>query len=98
MNDTYNCNIVKDDTVMSWKTGTLEGVTYDDLIVTLGEPNLLDDPGKVRWSWGFKVLPSVSPMALWDWKGSGDRDTWSIYGNCDTWRKLFPEATIKSGI
>jgi len=94
MNDTYNCHIVKDDSIFSHKTGTLEGVTYDDLVITLGEPNC--GFGKARWSWGFRVLPSESPMALWDWKGSGDRDCWSIYGNCDTWRKLFPEATIKS--
>ena len=100
MNDTYNCHIVKDDTIMSSKTATLSGVTYDDIVVTLGEPNVEDDPGKVRWSWGFRILQwkdrASSPMAIWDWKGSANRDSWSIYGNCKQWAELFPEATITS--
>ena len=102
MNDTYNWHsptdkrIVKDDTIMSSKTATLAGVTFEDLVVTLGQPNCQDDPGKVRWSWGFRVLPSTSPMAIWDWKGSANRNSWSIYGNCKQWAELFPEATITS--
>jgi len=94
MNDTYNCNIVKDDSIRSSKTATLSGVTYDDLVVTLGEPNVEDDPAKVRWSWGFRMNPSMSPMAIWDWKGSADHNSWSIYGNSYRWSELFPEATI----
>jgi hypothetical protein len=96
MSDTYNCHLVKDDTIMSSKTASLLGVSYDDIVTILGEPNVADDPYKVRWSWGLRVLPSNSPLAIWDWKGSADRNEWSIFGNCETWSKLFPEATIKS--
>ena len=94
MNDTYNCNIIKDDSIRSSKNGTLEGVTYDDLVVTLGLPNIKDDPAKVTWSWGFRVNPSSVPMAIWDYKGSADYNSWSIDGPLEVWAELFPEATI----
>ena len=92
--DTYNVNLVKDDTIMSHKTGTLCGMGYDDIVTILGEPNVYDDPGKVRWSWGFRVMPDKTPMAVWDWKGSADMDRWSIYGDPKLWAKLFPMAEI----
>ena len=94
MNDTYNVNLVKDDTIMSHKTGTLHGTDYDDIVTILGDPNVSDDAGKVRWSWGFRVMPENTPMAIWDWKGSGDMDRWSIYGDLEIWKKLFPMAEI----
>ncbi len=96
MSDAYNVHLVKDDTIMSSKTATLKGVSYRDIVITLGEPNVADDPYKVRWSWGFRVKPSNSPMAIWDWKGSANRNEWSIYGNCQMWATLFPEATIEN--
>ena len=92
--DTYNVHLVKDDTIMSHKTGTLHGTDYDDIVTILGDPNVFDDPGKVRWSWGFRVMPENTPMAIWDWKGSGDMDRWSIYGDLEIWKKLFPMAEI----
>ena len=92
--DTYNVNLVKDDTIMSHKTGTLCGMDYDDIVTILGEPNVFDDPGKVRWSWGFRVMPDNTPMAVWDWKGSADMNRWSLYGDPKIWAKLFPMAEI----
>mgnify|MGYP001212721641 FL=1 len=92
--DTYNVNLVKDDTIMSHKTGALHGMDYDDIVTILGEPNVYDDPGKVRWSWGFRVMPDNIPMAIWDWKGSADMGRWSIYGDEKIWVKLFPMAEI----
>jgi len=92
--DTYNVHLVKDDTIQSHKTGTLHGTSRDDIVTVLGEPNVYDDPGKVRWSWGFRVMPDNTPMAVWDWKGSADMDRWSIYGDLEIWKKLFPMAEI----
>ena len=94
ISDTYNVNLVKDDTIMSHKTGTLHGTDYDDIVTILGEPNVYDDPGKVRWSWGFRVMPDNIPMAIWDWKGSADMGRWSLYGDPKLWAKLFPMAFI----
>lgn len=85
-------HLVPDDTIMSHKTGALCGIDYEDIVAVLGEPNVFDDFGKVRWSWGFRMMPDNKPMSIWDWKGSADYNQWSIYGAIEDWAKLFPNA------
>lgn len=94
MNDTYNVNLVKDPMIGSHKTGSISRIDYDDIVTVLGLPNVQDDFDKVRWSWGFRVLPENTPMAIWDWKGSSNMQEWSIYGDPKLWAKLFPTAKI----
>lgn len=85
-------DIVPDSGILSHKTGTLSGVTLDQMRAVLGDPNVADDPLKVRWSWGFRF--NGVPCAAWDWKGSGDDLVWSIYGPAEVWAKLFPNANV----
>lgn len=69
--------IMQVDKAGSHRTGTLSGVSYDDLVRMFGPPNIDDDPDKVRWSWGVAVDGQFA--GVWDWKRSGDYDTWSLY-------------------
>lgn len=61
----------------SHRTGALTGVSYEQIVAVVGKPNIDDDPDKVRWSWGFTVDGQFA--GIWDWKGSGDFNEWSIY-------------------
>ena len=85
-------DIVPNSNIYSYKTGTLFGVTLDQMEAVLGLPNVKDDPLKVRWSWGF--LFQGIPCAAWDWKGSADYGEWSIYGPAEIWAKLFPNSKV----
>ena len=52
------------------------------------EPNVKDDPYKVKNSWGFKV--DGMHCGIWDYKGL----PWSAYGPEEVFIKLFGEENI----
>lgn len=81
-----------DSDIASHKTGSLSGVTLDEIKKVLGNPNVSDDFYKVRWSWGFRLRKI--PCAIWDWKGSADVLEWSIFGPKEVWQELFPNAKV----
>jgi hypothetical protein len=59
--------------------------TPKDITKILGfEPNVLDDPYKVKYSWGFTV--DGVRCGIWDYKG----DRWSFFGPEEVAKKLFP--------
>ena len=63
-----------------------EGYTVKEINKILGfEPNVQDDPDKVKYSWGFKV--DGQPCGIWDYKGS----RWSTYGPKIVFSILFPQ-------
>jgi hypothetical protein len=77
--------------VMSHRTGSLHGITYNDIYDRLGFPsNVMDDEAKVAYSWGFTV--DGRDCAIWDWKGSHNRKIWSVYGPTEVFDKLFGKA------
>jgi hypothetical protein len=78
------------------RTGTLHGVTYDEIVRVLGfTPNIQDDVDKVKHSWSFYVdlgNDEQELCAIWDWKGSSDSNVWSTYGPSDIIDALFKDA------
>ena len=68
-------------------------VSYDRIVEVLGfEPNAthLDDPDKVKASWGFTV--DGVRCGIWCYKYYGDLvncDYWSFYGPTEIAEKLF---------
>ena len=73
----------------TYRTGTLIGLTKEDLVEALGfEPNVDDDPDKVVNSWGFTV--DGSDCAIWDYKGSHNIKVWSVYDLDKVLVKVFP--------
>lgn len=83
--------LVPNPNVMSHRMGTLRGTTYGDIYAKLGfDPNVVDDEDKVAHSWGF-TLDGVD-CAIWDWKGSYTRGTWSTFGPHDKLKALFGDA------
>ena len=72
----------------SHRTGTLHGITKEQIIEVLGfGPNVDDDSYKVVNSWGFKAMNM--PFGIWDYKGSHKLNTWSCYGDHEVFKKLF---------
>lgn len=73
-----NHTIVPTNEPGSHQQATLSGVTYDEIVKVLGfEPNIKDDPYKVRYSWGFTL--DGEEAGIWDYKGSSDYNKWSVY-------------------
>ena len=77
----------------SHRTGTLDGVTYDEIVRVLGfVPNIEDDPYKVKYSWSFYVDLGDDEQvlcAIWDWKGSSEYNLWSTSGPSGVIQALF---------
>ena len=71
-----------------YRTGTLENISYDEIVEVIGEPNCVDDPDKVRYSWGFKVDGKYA--AIWDYRGSHYYNSWSTFDPEDVLPTLFP--------
>ncbi len=83
--------IVPLSSVMSSRTGTLRGLTKEQIDKVLGfEPNVQDDPVKVVNSWGFRV--ARKQFAIWDYKGSHQYNEWSTFGDAAVLTALFGEA------
>jgi hypothetical protein len=80
--------IVPDADVMSHRTGTVRGLTKQDIDRILGfEPNVDDDEFKVKYSWGFTV--NGVKCAVWDWKGSYTVNQFSAFGPDNVLREVF---------
>ena len=82
----------------SCRQGTLDhDLTINHITAVLGFPpncSDLDDPDKVKNSWGFQVqIPSIkrgkskwAQCGIWDYKG----DRWSTCGPAEIFEQLFP--------
>lgn len=78
----------------SHKQGTLIELTKEDIVLMLGfEPNINDDPYKVKYSWGFTV--DGVECAIWDWKGSHSFYEWSFYGPAKKFIDIFGGLHVK---
>lgn len=74
--------------VSSHKTGSIAGLTKEEIVRRLGfEPNVADDADKVEHSWAFTV--QGKECAVWDWKGSHRLRSWSAYGPTEVMREVF---------
>ena len=81
-------NIVPVDRPGSYRTGTLSGLTAEDIEQVLGfKANVEDDPDKVKYSWGFNVDGKF--VGIWDYKGSHKYKTWSTYDPDGILKSLF---------
>lgn len=70
------------------RTGTLRKTSTDEINAILGfEPNVEDDPYKVKHSWGFTA--DGKQCGIWDYKGSNGWGTFSTYGPDEVFRTLF---------
>lgn len=70
------------------RTGLLYNMTREKIIEKLGfEPNVQDDPSKVKDSWGFTV--DGKEFGIWDYKGSQQIGHYSFYGDKETMAKIF---------
>lgn len=70
------------------KTGTLVAISVEEINVLLGfEPNVQDDPSKVKHSWGFTV--DGKECGIWDYKGSETMGRFSTYGPDYIFKELF---------
>ena len=88
--------ILPDDTICSYKTGILHHTSYDKIVATLGfMPNVVDDPDKVKYSWGFTL--DGKECAVWDWKGSWEDDVWSVYDPSKVLDKIFGVDNLLEG-
>ena len=75
--------LVMVNTVGSHKTGSLPyEVTVEQIKAVLGEPNVKDDPDKVRYSWGFMIDDEL--CGIWDYKGR----RWSTFGPTEKIKQL----------
>ena len=70
----------------SHRTGRLDpSVSVADIKAALGfSANIVDDPYKVKQSWGFTI--GGEQFGIWDYKGA----RWSTYGDQDVLESLFP--------
>jgi hypothetical protein len=81
------------DYVPSYKQGVLKA-SYKDIVERLGfEPNVKDDPDKVTHSWAFKI--NGHKCAIWDWKGSSDKNMWSYYDPDVVLDLVFPTIALE---
>ena len=84
--------IIPVDKVGPYRTGSLEKVSYNQIVETLGfDANIEDDPDKVKYSWGFEVDGKYA--AIWDYKGSYRMKVWSTYDPDGILESLFEGAT-----
>jgi hypothetical protein len=74
------------------RTGEIRGCTKEEIDRIIGfEPNVKDDPSKVKYSWGFRASAGrfKANCGIWDYKGSYLSKTWSTYGPAEVFQKLF---------
>jgi len=71
-----------------YRTGTLRGLTVTKINAMLNmRPNIVDDPSKVKFSWGFTA--DGVRCGVWDYKGSYKFKEFSVYGPHATLHQLF---------
>ena len=77
------------------KTGTLKGITIQEITKILGiTPNAKDDLEKTVNSWSFNAFPDDDKpgwyrCAIWDYKGSHRLGRFSTHGEPDVFKFLF---------
>ena len=77
------------------RTGTMNNISATEIEEILGfEANCDDDESKVKYSWGFTVNGKYA--AIWDYKGSWSRDSWSTYDPDGVLEGLFENAVFVS--
>lgn len=71
-------------------TGRLSNTSVEEINRVLGfQPNVKDDPDKVKHSWGFKA--DGVQCGIWDYKGSETMGMFSTYGPAHVFVALFGE-------
>jgi len=71
------------------RTGNITGYTKNEIDKILGfKPNVVDDPDKVKYSWGFTI--NGVECAIWDYKGSWQCRSYSTFGPSEFFEVLFP--------
>ncbi len=71
------------------RTGTLDDINVRTINEVLGfEPNVQDDPDKVKYSWGFEV--DGEHCGIWDYNDSAEYGSFSTFGPDKVFEKLFP--------
>lgn len=69
-------------------TGRLFNTSVEEINQVLGfQPNIKDDPYKVKHSWGFKA--DGVPCGIWDYNGSETIGQFSTYGPTHVFVSLF---------
>jgi len=73
----------------SGREGTLDNISYAEIVEKIGKPNVtdMDDPDKVKASWGFKV--GKKKGFIWCYKHYG------ALKNCKTWSTDGDESLLK---
>lgn len=81
-----------------YKNGLLTEISFEEIEYVLGMPNIQDDPGKVKHSWGFMAsLDNGISYAcgIWSWKGSEQYNEWSYSGPKFVFDALFGKHHIQ---
>lgn len=73
--------------VSSHKTGSLSGLTLEQIQQRLGFGPTSENDDKSAYTWDFKV--DGAECSIWDWKGSHRSRQWSAYGPADKLRAVF---------
>jgi hypothetical protein len=77
------------------RTGRLTDMTVNKITEVLGfEPNVKDDPYKVKHSWGFQISTSkigVAKFGIWSYKDSEKSGEFSTWGPSEILVRLFPK-------
>jgi hypothetical protein len=82
------------------RTGTLLS-TYNEIVEKIGEPNVtdLDDPYKVKASWGFKDTSGTPHREsfIWCYRADDPKEVtrWSCDGSKDLLMQIFGEDKIR---
>lgn len=82
--------------VGSGRTGTLT-TSYKNIVEKIGKPNVtdMDDPDKVKASWGFKDEETGAEGFIWCYKYYGKPEScksWSTDGDATLLKTLFGDA------
>ena len=87
-------NIMPVNIAGSHKTATIDGLSVKKITEILGfGPNVLDDPDKVKYSWGFLV--DGVQCGVWDYKGSHKVNVFSAYGDRIILKKVFGDEFVR---
>ncbi|MFA6569985.1 MAG: hypothetical protein WCT77_01975 [Bacteroidota bacterium] len=80
------------------RTGTINA-TYDEVVAIVGKPNVtdIDDPDKVKASWGFQDKKTKRKGFIWSYKWYGDVTKCYVFsadGDASLLKELFGDKYI----